>query len=384
MKKRAVLFLLIVLCLVTTGCWNYREINMLSIVAGVGVDRDAATGDYVLYIEIIESSAASKGQSAPEGKIVETRGKTVFDAVRNTIQVSGKRLFWSHAQCIIVGEGLARQGLLDVLDWFYRDAEIRLTTHLLVAKDASVKDIMTSEGIVNEILSYEINDKIDNSDNVEKYSRVQLYKVVKMLESEVPYAFAPCITMKPQVEMKSADIFGTAIFKGDILVGYLDAEDTKYFLYVIDKVKDGLLVNYNYQNDPIADITLEVFDNKTTVKPVFSDGILAVDISTETEAAIGESGPDVNYSDSMSMTALTEDMQLFLKENIIRVVQKVQNEFATDIFGFGQLVYAEMPDVWKQYKDDGDNSFKDLQFSVTCKIKIRNSAQAGKSLKDQQ
>lgn len=82
------------------------------------------------------------------------------------------------------------------------------------------------------------------------------------------------------------------------------------------------------------------------------------------------------------MTALTEDMQLFLQENIIRVVQKMQNEFNTDIFGFGQIVYRDMPDVWKQYKEDWDNGFKNMQFSVACKIKIRNSGQGGKSLKD--
>jgi len=259
MKKWAVWLLLIVLCLNSSGCWSYREINLLSVVAGVGIDRDAMTGDYILYIEIIQSSPSSKGQSSPEGKIVETRGKTIFDAVRNAIEISGKRLFWSHAQCIIVSEGVARQGIMNVIDWFCRDTEIRLTMHLLIAKDVSAKEIMTAKGIENKVLSYEINDTIDNADHVEKYTKTQLYKAVKTLKSEVPYTYAPCITIKQQDDIKTTTICGTAIFKGDILVGYLDTEDTKYFLYVVNEVEGGLLVNRNYQNNPRAHITLEVF-----------------------------------------------------------------------------------------------------------------------------
>ena len=67
-------------------------------------------------------------------------------------------------------------------------------------------------------------------------------------------------------------------------------------------------------------------------------------------------------------------------QNIVRVINKVQHEFDTDIFGFGQIIYEDLPDIWKQYKDNWDTGFKELTFEVSCEIKIRNSAHANKSL----
>ncbi|MPM76946.1 Spore germination protein B3 [bioreactor metagenome] len=133
-------------------------------------------------------------------------------------------------------------------------------------------------------------------------------------------------------------------------------------------------------DNPDANISLEVFESKTTVEPVYSNGVITMKIHIETEASIGESGPDVNYSDRPGLTALKEAMENFLAQNIIRVITKVQQEFDTDIFGFGQTIYQDLPDIWEQYKDNWDTEFKKLTFDVSCEIKIRNSAQAAKSL----
>ena len=121
MKRWIACLLMLPFILALAGCWNYKEIDKFSIVAGIAIDRDPANGDFILYIEIIESSQVSKEKSH-ESKIVEIRGKTIFDAVRSSINVSGQRMFWSHAQIIIVSEAVARQGILNVVDWFYRDA----------------------------------------------------------------------------------------------------------------------------------------------------------------------------------------------------------------------------------------------------------------------
>jgi spore germination protein KC len=380
MKKYVAFVLLIIICFLSTGCWNYREINLLSIVAGMGVDLDPKTGDFILSIEIIQPSGNSREQT-PTSKILESRGKTIFDGIRNVMTISGKRLFWTHAQIVIVSEDVARRGILDVIDFLYRDAEPRLTLHLVVASGASAKDIISSEGMTDKIHSLEIDNILDNTGNIEKYPLVQIFEIVEMLNFDVPYAYTASITLKKKENKTESEINGTAIFKGDKLQGFLNLEDSKYFLFVIDNIVGGLLVNKNAEGNPDANISLEIFQSKTAVKPVYSNGIISMKIQTETEVAIGESGPNVNFSNKSGLTALKKDMQEFLMQNIARVIQKVQNEFDTDIFGFGSIIYQEMPDVWKQYKDKWDAGFKELGFDISCEIKIRNTAHSGKSLK---
>ena len=380
MKKWLAFALLVAVCCTLTGCWNYREIDSLSIVAGVAIERDPESGGgYILYIEIIEPSGNSKEQST-KSKVVESRGKTIFDAARNAIDTSGKRLFWNHAQIIIVSEEIAKQGIFDVLDWFYRDAEPRLTLCLLVANGASAKDIITSDGITNEIRSLEIYNKIKNADSVEMFPRVELYQLIGMLKFDAPYAYAPSIIIKKQGDLKVSEISGIAIFKGDKLRGFLDSEDTKYFLYAINEIQGGLLICDSIQGVPDSNVSLEVFSNKTAVRPVYSNGKVTMVIQMETEVAVGESGSNVNYKDKVGMASLKNDAQEFLVQNVMRVIRKVQDEFDTDIFGFGQKIYEDLPDVWKQYKNRWDTGFKELGFEISSEIKIRNTAQSGESI----
>lgn len=379
MKKWLPFALLTVACCMLTGCWNYREIDSLSIVAGVAIERDSESGDYILYIEIIEPGGDSKEQST-KSKIVESRGKTMFDATRNAIDTSGKRLFWNHAQVVIMSEEVAQMGILDVIDWLYRDAELRLTLCPLVANGVSAKDIINTDGITDEIRSLEIYNKLKNADGVETYPRVELYQLIETLKSDAPYAYAPSITIEKQGDMQVSEVAGIAIFKGDKLQGFLNSDDTKYFLYAIDEIQGGLLTCDNVQGIPDSNVSLEVFDNKTTVKPIYSNGIITMKIKIETEVAIGESGSSVDYKDKAGMTSLKDDAQEFLVQNVMRVIRKVQDEFDTDIFGFGQRIYENMPDVWKQYEDSWDIGFQELEFDISSEIKIRNTAQSGKSL----
>ena len=377
MKKCLAFILCIILCSVLTGCWNYREIESLAVAAGVGIDRDSQSGEYIIYVEFIQPSETK--EQTPVSTVVESRGKTIFDAIRGSIATSGKRIFWSHAQIIVVSEDVARQGILDVLDFFYRGQEQRLTLYLLVVQDASAKDIFDSKGITNQILSYEISDTVRYVDSIEKFPKVELYKIIETMKSEVPYAYAPSITVKKQQDKEVTQVFGTAIFKGDNLQGFLGQEDTKYFLYVIDEIKGGLLVNNDAHDSPNSNISLEVFNSKTTVKPIYNDGKITMEIKIKTETAIAEVGPDININDIAGLTALQEDMQKFLQQNIKRVIQKVQSEFGTDIFGFGQIIYQHLPDVWKQYKNNWESEFNNLEFNITSEIDFRNTAQASKS-----
>jgi spore germination protein KC len=193
MKKWLAFSLMLVVCCMLTGCWNYREIDSLSIVAGVAIERDPESGGYILFIEIIEPGGK---EQAAKSKIVASRGKSMFDAARNTIDASGKRLFWNHAQLVIVSEEIAKQGILDVLDWFYRDAEPRLTLRMVVANGASAKDIITSDGLTNEIRSLEINNKLKNANSVETYPQIELYQLLGMLKFSAPYAYMPSVIIK--------------------------------------------------------------------------------------------------------------------------------------------------------------------------------------------
>ncbi len=47
------IFIIIMCPIILCGCWNYREIDTLAIVAGMAIDKDMVTNKYIVTTEII-------------------------------------------------------------------------------------------------------------------------------------------------------------------------------------------------------------------------------------------------------------------------------------------------------------------------------------------
>lgn len=58
----------------------------------------------------------------------------------------------------------------------------------------------------------------------------------------------------------------------------------------------------------------------------------------------------------------------------------MQKEFDADIFGFGNIVKADMPSVWKWIGKYWDDIFKNLNVSIEVNIETKNSGLIWKSI----
>lgn len=105
MNKFFCLLLTIILTtLFLTGCWNYREIDKLSLMAGLAIDKSSSGNGYEITAEIIDVSSSDKSPTFNSTRI-QSEGLTIFDGIRNMINISAKALYWSHATTIIVSKG---------------------------------------------------------------------------------------------------------------------------------------------------------------------------------------------------------------------------------------------------------------------------------------
>ena len=127
----------IILC----GCWNYREIDTLAIVAGIAIDKDIITKKYIVTTEIITTQM--QGVSSIIGsELFTSEGDSIFGAMRNTIEKTGLRLFWSDAKVVIISESIAREGIIPVIDWINRSSDVRPDIWLLISKGNSASEIL--------------------------------------------------------------------------------------------------------------------------------------------------------------------------------------------------------------------------------------------------
>lgn len=362
-----------------TGCWNYREIEKLSIVAGAAIDKE--DDQYLMTVEIANLTGGKEAKV--ESKKVEAKGDTVFDAARNVIKISGKKLYWSHVKVVIFSQEIAREGIIQAIDWFNRDAETRMSTNMLISKEKTAKELLEQQSITAEIRSFEIYDMLTSQKSLAKAPRIAIYEFINALAAQGKSAVLPAVGITGNEGQRTSELSGTAVFKEDRLIDFLDGEDTKYFLFIINKVRGGLLIHKVRTESSHTNITLEIFSDltNTKIKPIYSNGKLTMKLDVYVTVSIGEIGGFENYINEPGRAKLKKDVEELLKDNIKRVIKKVQNDYGSDIFGFGSIVKDDMPYVWKDIEKDWEKIYEDLDVDVNVDVNITNSALVVKPVK---
>lgn len=375
--------LISIFSLSSSGCWNYREINFLTLVAGMAVDK-LPDGRFLVTFESVEPSGGKEAKSTP--KIIQSEGVTLFDAIRNAVKVSGKKLYFSHTKVVIVSQDIAKSGISPVLDWITRDAEPRLELYLMVSKGRTANEILDSKEVSGKsIRSYEIYNILKTQSSVAKSTNIPVYRLNNTLASEGISATIPVVDEAIRGSNKVLEVSGTAILKKDKLIGFLNEEDTKYLLFVRNRIKTPLLIeiiNLDSSNtNKTPNVSLEVFKNTTKTTPQYSNGKLAININIKTEAAISEIYSGDNFVNDKNRAVLIDQSQKHLETDINKLIKKVQNDYGVDIFGFGTLVKANIPSLWKTMDGEWNKIFTSLEVNVTSEIKIRNEGIQGKPIK---
>ncbi|WP_410513348.1 Ger(x)C family spore germination protein [Paenibacillus sp. BR2-3] len=379
-KAKSVLsaMLSLLLLLSISGCWNYSEVEEMSIVAGVAIDKNESDGKLLLTVEMVDIKGGLSGGKT-RSKLISLSGKTMFDIVRNMITLTGDKLFWSHAKTIIISEEIAREGLVKVIDWYSRDTETRSDVYIFISKEKKARDILNLSSTKETIMSFEIAQMMRDEEYVSTAPVVEIWDFIDKLESQGQDATAPLVFIHEKDQQKSEIVRGTAIFSKDKMIGTLNGEDSKYMMFVRNKVKGGILVVEDESGHPAY--SLEILSNRTKVKPMWVNGKLQVQIKTETNTWLDEVMNANEFPDMKSKKDIEKLAEQQMQKNIIAVIHKVQQKYQADIFGFGAAIHRSMPKAWDKLKKDWNQNFAELDVVVQSKVIIESTAKTSRSIR---
>lgn len=379
MKKLLYILLICIPLLFLTACWNYREIDKSSLLAGVAVDRDKQTDEYELTAEIVDVNAAGK-EAKFNSLLLSSKAKSIHDASRKMISLSAKQLYWSHATSVIISEDIAKDGMIHLLDWLVRDYEPRLNLYLFVAQTQRAEDILNLESVSTEIRSFEMSTIIESHKKTSMISKLEIYELINMISKTGIDPVVPTVKEVLNQGKKTMDVSGGAIFKGDKFVGYIDEEEIKYYLFGLDEFKKGLLIVDLKDKDSDSDVTIEILKSKSNIKPIFENDKLKMKIKIKAEGNISAIDSDFDIIKGSNIIRVKKNAEKCLKDNLLTLLNKAQKQYNADIFGFGENVKGKMPKLWKEIEDDWDSIYKDLDVDVSVDIHIKASGHFSKTL----
>ena len=185
MKKKIsdIIFIIIMCPIILCGCWNYREIDTFAIVTGMAIDKDMTTNKYIVTTEII-TTQMSGASSIISSELYSSEGDSIFGAVRNTIEKTGLKLFWSDAKVVIISESIAMEGVIPVIDWFNRSSDVRSDMWMLISKEDSAAEILKAKVKLNAVTSFHLNETMKSGKYLSKFTDSRLWSFVDGISSE--------------------------------------------------------------------------------------------------------------------------------------------------------------------------------------------------------
>ena len=221
-------------------------VEQLAIDSAVGYDlEDTGHG-----IEIRSSTASRYLVTRNEVKStnITTRGETIGKAREERQRRIDKKILIGLEKVYIIGENYAKHGISDLLDIFFRNAEIRDSTLLCVC-----------EGKAEDILKLKIEGYPSAGDYIEgilRYSRemgffkdnYMLIDAYVRIDEEGRNLVLPYITVKDNI----IEIYGLAIFQQDRMVAVLPMQKAKYCNILRENKVTGLLTLQKNSDDYLS------------------------------------------------------------------------------------------------------------------------------------
>ena len=372
---RGISFLLIVfvLMVMNAGCWNYREIDKLTLVTGAAIDKDDGTGKYVVTVEVLDIQPGGQDVETTT-RTLSTEADTIFDAIRDLAKQTSERLYWSHAKTVIISRSIADEGILPIIDFISRDQETRFSMFIYISDKKMAKEVFQAKDVPSENVSYFLAELKSIKNTIPEYPTATIKRFAMDVNEEGVEPLVPVVCTIENNGENIPNIKGSMAFKGDKAVGYLNEVDTKTVLLIKDEVGGGVFVHTIHGEKETDKLTLEIFKNKTRIIPRYVDGEVIIEIKINTNIAVGEMMGDIEVTTEKEHLALKERIEKEVEKQCERTIKKVQKEYGSDIFGFGREIKAKMPEIWKEIGSEWDDRFRDLKINVESTIEIRNTA----------
>lgn len=381
MKLKVIMLIIILLAdtLLMPGCWNYKEINQVAMIAGCAIDKGKGDKKYSITIEIVTPKTGGSSEGGVSSELFTEEGNSTFEVVRSLILKVGRKLFWSHAKSVVISKDIAEEGIVPIIDWLSRDAETRSEMWILVSREKTAREIFESHSKINEIASFHLDDIMRSQKSSSKILPVDILDATRDLMAEGVKMVMPAVSLENKAGIKEAKISGTAVFKKGKLTGWLDEMETRYAVWLRAEVKGGLL-EINNALGTNSDIVLEVFDQKIKRKPFLENGRLGIEVDIKPEVAIAEIQGSMNAMKKDEMEKLRKQANEQFKEKLEDVLEKAQEEYKADIFEFGSVIQRKMPGEWKKVRKGWDEAFSNLEVRINVDFEIIGSATFSKPI----
>ncbi|WP_020060983.1 Ger(x)C family spore germination protein [Bacillus sp. 123MFChir2] len=383
---KALCMILVFSLVFLTGCWDRTELNDLAIELGWGLDQ-AKNNKLEISAQFIIPSKMGMGQSGRSnaGKSVFIESGTGRDILEAGLMMQTKlsrEVFRGHQRVIVIGEQLARRGLAPVLDAYSRDPDIRLRADTLVVKGSTAKQFLEASNPLETIPAL---GALKEHMQIEELGDTSLLNFLIAGTSDGINPILPVIKLihsskkQDKTNFKGFQIVGGAIFNKNLkLVGYINIQKWLTTLWLVNRLSKQTITATVPQGNGSASLYMTKIDRK--IKPIIRGNTIKYDIVLSGEGTIQENNTNLDLTQPKNLILLEHVLEKESEKQALQTIKKVQKQYGTDIFGFGEAIHHKYPSKWKGLKKNWDKQFRKVEVSIHANLTIRRVGLTGPSL----
>ncbi|REJ09476.1 Ger(x)C family spore germination protein [Halobacillus trueperi] len=374
---------LAVCLLLLAGCWNSKELDDLGIVVAVGIDK-TEDDQFLLVTQVINPSeiATDAPTTRPPVSIYESTGDSIFEAFRNMTEKSPRKMYLSQLRVLVIGNRLAEEGILPSLDIFYRDHEFRTAFFVTIAKDTGVKDLLKVLTPYEKIPANKLMHSMESVQRSLGSSKgIVIDELIAQILSKGQNPVLPGLLIEGDAEIGTAieniekidaptqlRVDHLAVMREDRVIGWLTPDESKGLNYITGDMESTTV---SYPCDSEGLVSVEVLRTDSSSKAKIEDGTPSISIELELEGNVGELNCPIDLTKAESIETINGDVEKKVKQKMEAAIKAAQEDFGSDIFGFGSLIQRKNPDYWKTVEKDWNSQFKELKVEIQVKAQIR-------------
>lgn len=379
MKKFVLIIITLFILLISSGCYNYKEINDMAIVSSIGIDKDNKNDKYIVSAQIMNSKESEDSEDS-QITVYTKEGDTVHEALRNITLKSPRKIYGNHLSKIVLSEEVAKEGIDNILDIFNRITEVRNEFIITIVKEDKASDVLkvltTTESIPAEYvkLSLKIADKTSGltyatklDEFISLYLKKGIDPVVPVLKIDKKEKKGTTInnitTTNP---MSKIVIENLAVTNKGKLETYLKSEEVIGYNFLRNQIQKMIIpVKCDDKNNYAS---IAILKNKTKSNTSKKDNKYIINFDINSEAIITEYNCESNLKNEKVIEKLEKDTEKKINRYIKKSLDK-QKETKGKFLGLERLIYLDYP----KYKNEDYSVKYNVKVNLVRKGEIRNS-----------
>ena len=379
MKKTLILLLPLLLL---SGCYNYQEMNDLGIITATEINKE--NDEFKITVQVVNPKKQSDASSSNQPAFISytSTGKTIHEAYRNLIQKISRKIYAMHMQVLIIKDNLAKENLSEMLDFYFRNVEVRKEFYVLIDttennNNDKLLEILTpltnlsSQNILNTL---ESDNKYISISNLITFNDLMDTYLDEHKELVLPTIYIKGNEQigdeETNIETTSSDsdlhLGNLAIFKDEKMLGILSREESITVNLIKGEAKE-MLITFNCNENKFA--SSKVILDKPKIEIDIKK--LQVNIIIKGNADLTEYTCNDNLNNAKVIKEINNKLNKHYVDIINNSIKNINKKYNSDVYGFRNMIYKKDYKYYNQIKDDYYNKvFNNLNFNIKSDINL--------------